>query len=61
MNPQWQSQMKLYLLFGLCLLYIVSSNFDPRGEDRSGELHNVHSKQVAELLCHWECEDKGNI
>lgn len=39
-----------YLFFGLCLLYIISSHFDPRGEDSSGELHDVHPEQVAELL-----------
>lgn len=39
-----------HLFFGLCLLHIISSYFDPWGEDGSGELHNVHAKQVAELL-----------
>lgn len=42
-----------HLFFGLCLLHIVSAHFDSRGEDSSGEFHNVHSKQVAELLRHW--------
>lgn len=50
-----------YLFFGLCLLYIVSSHFNPRREDSSGELHNIHSKQVAELLRRWECEEAGHI
>lgn len=53
--------MTSHLFFGLCLLYIVSSHFDSWGEDSSGELHNIHSKQVAELLCRWKCKDAGRI
>lgn len=53
--------MTSYLFFGLCLLYIVSSHFDSWGKDSSGELHNIHSKQVAELLRRWECKDTGSI
>lgn len=44
------------LLFGLCLLDIVSAHFDPRGQDGSGELHDVHAKQVAKLLRSWETQ-----
>lgn len=41
------------LLFGLCFLDVVSAHFDPRGQDGSGELHDVHAKQVTELLRSW--------
>lgn len=43
-----------YLFFGLRLLYIISSNFDSGGQDRSSELHYIHPKKVAELLCRWK-------
>lgn len=42
--------MEPHLLFGLSFLHVVSSHFDSRGQDGSGKLHNIHAKQVAELL-----------
>lgn len=44
------------LLFSLCFLDIVSSHFDPWGQDGSGKLHYIHTKQMTQLLSGWERE-----
>lgn len=53
---QWdfQAPLKAHLFFGLGFLDVVPAHFDAGGEDGPGELHDVHSQQVAELLC--DCE-----
>lgn len=50
----------VYLLFGLRFLDIVSSHFDSGAEDSSGELHDIHSKQVTKLLRRWMGQVTGN-
>lgn len=44
------------LLFSLRFLDVVSSHFDPRGQDGSGELHDIQTQQMTELLGSWETE-----
>lgn len=50
----------VYLLFGLRFLDIVSSHFDSGTENSSGELHDIHSKQVAKLLRRWKVQATAN-
>lgn len=42
--------LKPYLLFGLGLLHILSTHFDPGSEDGPGELQHVDAEQMAQLL-----------
>lgn len=46
------------LLFSLCFLDIVSSHFDPWGQDGSGKLHYIHTQQMTQLLSSWETDVK---
>lgn len=39
-----------YLLFSLCLLYIVSAHLDAWGEDASGEVGHIDPQEVGHLL-----------
>lgn len=50
----------IYLLFGLRLLDIVSSHFDSGAENSSGELHDIHSKEVTKLLRRWKRKITAN-
>lgn len=38
------------LFLGLGFLDIVSSHFNPWGQDSSGELHHIHSQQMTKFL-----------
>lgn len=42
--------LKNHLLFGLGLLHILSTHFDPGSEDGPSELQHVDAKQVAQFL-----------
>lgn len=44
------------LLFSLRFLNVVSSHFDPWGQDGSGKLHYIHTQQMTQLLSSWETE-----
>lgn len=42
--------LKPYLLFGLGLLHILSTHFNPGSEDGPGELQHVDAEQMAQFL-----------
>lgn len=42
------------LLFRLCLLHVVSADFDAWGKDGAGELGYIHAQEVTELLGRWK-------
>lgn len=55
----FKAPFKPYLFFGLGFLDVVPAHFDAGGEDGPGELHDVHSQQVAELLCDCKGQRQG--